>query len=118
MRILIIMLVVISSTVTACSQSSSIPDANIVLLNGGIYTVDANRNWAEAAAIRDGRIVSVGSNESIKMLIGAETEVIDLDGRMAMPGFVDSHIHPLEGGYEEVYCNLWDYGSIDDELAA
>ena len=118
MRILIIILVMISSTVTACSRSSSTPAANIVLLNGGIYTVDANRSWAEAAAIRDGRIVSVGSNESIKMLIGAETEVIDLNGRMAMPGFVDSHIHPLEGGYEEVYCNLWDYDSIDDALAA
>lgn len=88
--------------------------ADLVLQNGGIYTVDTARSWAEAAAIADGIIVAVGKNDEIQRYIGAETEVIDLGGRMAMPGIHDSHIHPLEGGYETVYCNLWDAGSVDE----
>jgi predicted amidohydrolase YtcJ len=87
-------------------------------LNGGIYTVDTRRGWAEAAAIRKGRIVSVGDNASVEVLIGPTTEVIKLDGRMAMPGIIDSHIHPLEGGYEQVFCNLWEHASIEDVLDA
>ena len=118
MRPLIIVLLMIGAASAACSRSTSEPAADIVLLDGGIYTVDASRSWAEAAAIRKGRIVSVGDNASIKALIGPSTEVIELDGRMAMPGIIDSHIHPLEGGYEQVHCNLWEYTSIEDVLDA
>ena len=83
------------------------------MLNGGIYTVDAARSWAEAAAIDEGIIVAVGSNQYIRQFIGDATEVIDLDGRMAMPGIHDSHIHPLEGGYESVYCDVTEADSVD-----
>ncbi len=106
------------AVLAACERGVPEPAADIVLLHGGIYTVDAGRSWAEAAAIRDGRIVMVGDNNSIDVLIGPATEVIDLDGRMAMPGIIDSHIHPLEGGYEQVFCNLWEYESIEDVLVA
>lgn len=87
--------------------------ADLVLLNGGIYTVDAGRSWAEAAAIDDGMIVAVGSNDFVNAFIGENTEVVDLDGRMAMPGIHDSHIHPLEGGYEHVYCDVTEAHSVD-----
>jgi predicted amidohydrolase YtcJ len=99
---------------TACSESEPPSYADIVLLNGGIYTVDADRSWSEAAAVADGRIVAVGSNASVEPMIGPDTEIIDLDGRMAMPGIIDSHVHPLEGAYGLVFCDLWEYA--DPEL--
>ncbi len=102
----------------ACDERSAEGSADIVLVNGGIYTVDAARRWAEAAAIRGGRIVAVGDKAAVEPLIGPTTEVIDLTGRMAMPGMIDSHIHPLEGAYEQVYCNLWEYQSIADVVTA
>lgn len=103
---------------TACSESDPKSYADIALLNGGIYTVDADRSWSEAAAVVDGRITAVGSNASIESLIGPDTEVIDLEGRMAMPGMIDSHVHPLEGAYELVFCTLWEYESVETLLQA
>jgi predicted amidohydrolase YtcJ len=72
--------------------------ADMVLLNGRIFTVDAARPWAQAAAIRDGRFVAVGKDEEIKGLIGQDTEVIDLAGKLALPGFNDAHLHFCNGG--------------------
>ena len=111
MRLSVSILLITSSVLAACAKQPQQDPADLVMLNGGIYTVDAERSWAEAAAIVDGLIVAVGTNDEIKPYVGDSTEVIDLDGRMAMPGIHDSHVHPLEGGYEQVYCNLWyDYG--------
>jgi len=117
MHKLIAILLTCSAVLPGCSKQLPQVSADIVLLNGGIYTVDAARSWAEAAAIRDGSIIAVGSNGDIQAYVGNDTEVIDLDGRMAMPGMHDSHIHPLEGGYEQVYCNLWDEHNVDDIVA-
>jgi predicted amidohydrolase YtcJ len=63
---------------------------NLVLHNGQVITVDAQFTVAEAVAVRDGRILAVGSNAEIKRLIGPETQVIDLAGRSVVPGFIDS----------------------------
>ena len=91
---------------SACSREPGVEPADIVLLNGGVYTVDAERDWAEAVAVRDGEIVSVGSNDSVATFIGESTEVIDLAGSMALPGLHDTHTHPLEGGYLMRQCDL------------
>jgi predicted amidohydrolase YtcJ len=80
--------------------------ADLVLINGGIYTVDADRSWAEAAAVRDGLIVAVGDNPEIEALIGPQTRTIDLSGNMALPGFHDAHVHPTMGGYALLGCSL------------
>jgi hypothetical protein len=72
--------------------------ADMVLLNGRIFTVDAAQPWAQAAAIRDGKFVMVGKDEDVKKLIGRETEVIDLQGKLALPGFNDAHLHFANGG--------------------
>jgi predicted amidohydrolase YtcJ len=72
--------------------------ADMVLLNGKIFTVDAARPWAQAVAIRDGKFVAVGKDEEIKKLIGKETEVVDLQGKLALPGFNDAHLHFANGG--------------------
>ena len=72
--------------------------ADMVVINGKILTVDAAQPWAQAAAIRDGKFVAVGKDDEIKKLIGKETEVIDLQGRLALPGFNDAHLHFTNGG--------------------
>jgi len=91
----------------------AIEPADLVLLNGGIYTVDAQRSWAEAAAVRDGVFVEIGSNAEIEPLVGPDTRVIDLAGRMALPGFHDAHVHPTMGGYALLGCDLDGLGSVE-----
>jgi predicted amidohydrolase YtcJ len=80
--------------------------ADLLLINGGIYTVDAERRRAEAAAVRDGLFVALGSNDEVEPLRGPDTRVIDLSGRLALPGFHDAHVHPVMGGYALLGCNL------------
>ena len=102
-----------------CSRPADPPDtADTILINGGIYTVDAERSWAQAAAVRDGRIVAVGSNEEILPLKGDATQVIDLTDRMALPGFHDSHVHVASAGLEQMQCPLNDLKTVDEILAA
>ena len=101
---------------TACTQQTAVEPADIVLLNGGVYTVEAERRWAEAVAIRDGEIIVVSNNETIEPYIGDSTEVIDLEGGMALPGLHDTHIHPLEGGYLMRQCDLTEDGSSVDAI--
>ena len=113
MRLSIILLLAAVLAGSACEQSELPPTADLVLINGGIYTVNADRGWAEAAAVRGNTVVAVGKNADIETMIGPGTRVIDLTGRMALPGIHDSHIHPLEGGYEEISCNLTDAGNIE-----
>jgi predicted amidohydrolase YtcJ len=92
--------------------------ADTIFVNGGIYTVDRGRSWAQAAAVRDGRIVAVGSNEEVLALKGDATEVVDLTGRMALPGFHDSHVHVAAAGLEELQCPLTDQRTVDAILEA
>ena len=77
--------------------------ADVVLRNGRFYTVDSRRSWAEAVAVRNGRIVAVGSQGAVEGLIGGTTKIVDLGGRMAMPGIVDAHNHILLGGQSELF---------------
>ena len=78
----------------------------MVYRNGYIYTVDAKDSVQQALAVRDGRIVYVGDNEGVNALTGKKTRVVDLGGRMLMPGLVDAHMHPQSGGSRMLHCNL------------
>lgn len=115
------LLLAVSLVLSACGEDpSSEPAAamaDLVLLNGGIYTVNADRAWAQAAAVRDGLIVAVGSNEEIQALAGDSTLVIDLDGRMALPGFHDAHVHPTMGGYAFLGCSVENATTIEDIIS-
>ena len=71
---------------------------DILLHNGNVITVDAAIPRAEAIAIRDGRIVAVGSNEELGAFKREAQRVIDLDGATVMPGFIDAHTHFVSGG--------------------
>ncbi|MDD8031411.1 MAG: amidohydrolase [Acidobacteriota bacterium] len=72
--------------------------ADTVLINGHIWTVNSQQPEAEALAIVQNRIVSLGKSSEIKKLIGSQTRVIDLKGRFVLPGFIDTHTHFLNGG--------------------
>lgn len=69
--------------------------ADLVLRNGRLYTVDGAAPWAAAVAVRNGRFVYVGDEAGAARFIGGDTRVIDLGGRLALPGFIDSHAHPI-----------------------
>ena len=81
-------------------------DADVVFVNGSVYTVDAARRWTRAVAVRGGRIVAVGTDDDVRSLIGARTEVHDLRDRMLLPGFQDAHVHPPSGGVEMLQCDM------------
>jgi predicted amidohydrolase YtcJ len=69
-------------------------NADLLLLNGKIVTVDPENSVAEAVAMRGNRIEAVGSDEEVSKWIGEGTVVIDLDGKTVLPGLIDSHMHP------------------------
>lgn len=66
---------------------------DLVLLNGQVLTADDLFTVAEAVAIRDGKFLAVGANSAIRPLIGPDTEVIDLGGKTAIPGIINTHLH-------------------------
>jgi predicted amidohydrolase YtcJ len=80
--------------------------ADRVYRKGTVFTADAKGSIVQAVAIRDGRIIYVGSNEGVVPFIGASTKVTDLEGRFVMPGVVDGHMHPLEAGLMLEKCSL------------
>ncbi len=69
--------------------------ADTVFVDALVYTVNEQQPWAQAVAVKDGEIVFVGSNEGANALIGQHTQVTDLDGKMLLPGFIDTHAHPI-----------------------
>jgi predicted amidohydrolase YtcJ len=92
--------------------------ADLIFVNGAVYTLDAARRWARAVAVKDGRIVLVGWDDAVGDLRDEETEVVDLRGRMLLPGFQDAHVHPVSGGLDMLQCDLHDLNSQPDYLAA
>ena len=90
--------------------------ADVVYFNGAIYTVDATRPWANAMAVRDGKIMTVGSDDQVNQVAGADAERVDLGGRMVMPGIHDMHIHPIEGGVKDVFECAFPSSSTLDEI--
>jgi predicted amidohydrolase YtcJ len=92
--------------------------ADLALRDGAVYKMDGARTWAEAVAIRAGRIVFVGSSHELRAYIGPSTRVVDLKGRMLMPAFQDSHIHPISAGLEARACDLNGLKTADEYVAA
>lgn len=87
-----------ASTVSMAQNPRANPSTDFALINGKIHTMDAAGTIAEAIAIEGDEIVYVGDAAGLGDVIGLGTEVIDLDGKMVLPGFVDGHIHAAAGG--------------------
>jgi predicted amidohydrolase YtcJ len=83
------------------------PKADLVLRGGRVYTVNGQAPWAEAVAIRNETLLAVGSDVEMDRFIGRGTVVVELGGRLVLPGFIDSHIHFLNGSLllEQVQLN-------------
>jgi len=92
--------------------------ADLVLTGGAVYTVDAARTWAQAVAISGGRIVAVGTDAEMRPHVGPRTEVVNLRGRMVLPGFQDAHVHASGGGLERSQCDLTSEHTREGYLAA
>ena len=87
----------VSLILPAC-QRQPVEPADLVLVNGKVLTVDPHDAVVEAIAVTGGKIAAVGSTEQIKSRVGDRTRVIDLHGRTATPGLIDSHVHFSEAG--------------------
>ena len=94
---------------------SLVRGADLVLLHGRIWTGEpyagpgekpGPAQWAEALAAMKGRIVAVGGDADILAYIGPDTKQIDLRGRFAMPGFIDEHVHFVDGSFQLLQVNL------------
>ena len=92
----LITLVAAISPAVAHRRANLPAPADLVLEGGAIYTVDPARSIAEALAVRDGRLVFVGTRSAAQRWIGPRTRVEELSGRMVLPGLVDAHLHPLD----------------------
>lgn len=80
--------------------------ADMVLLNGAIYTMDAARSWAQALAIKNGKLIYVGTTSGARRFCNERTKVVDLAGKMVLPGLHDTHVHLIDGGVEANHCDL------------
>ena len=87
---------------------------DLAFVGGAVYTVDAARRWANAVAVTDGAISAVGTDAAILRLAGGATEIVDLEGRMLLPGFQDAHVHPPSSGLEMLRCSLSEAYSLSE----
>ena len=115
-RHVVFLLAVVPSV--AVAQTAQRETADTVFRAGSVYTVDANRSWAEAIAVRSGRIVYVGTDTGLAPWMGPCTQIIDLKGKMLLPGFHDSHVHLVAGGMALGECDLQETTTVKEVLVA
>src|ERR1035437_9270534 len=121
MRLLLLIalaLIAVNTNTSANSASASGKTAgteppDTLFVNGDLYT-QATPPRAQAMAVRDGRILAVGTNDAIRKLKGAHTQVVDLGGHFVMPGFNDAHVHLEHAGLEALSVDLRGTGSLQE----
>jgi hypothetical protein len=92
----------------------NLQSADLVLKNGFVFTVDSLNSKAEAVAIKDNTIIFVGDDDGVKKYIGDVTKVIDLNGKMVLPGFIDSHCHSISSYRYFFELNLYGLRTYDE----
>lgn len=100
------------AAVSACRAPDPTP-ATLVVRHARLWTADSTRPRAEAMAVQGERIVWVGDDRDAERYIGPTTTVIDAKGGLVLPGFIDTHVHPVSGGIELTQCDLNDVGTLD-----
>jgi predicted amidohydrolase YtcJ len=95
-----------ATTIAQNAQDAKLRPADTILINGRVYTENATQSWAQAVAIRGEKIIAVGGDADILKLGGPATKVVDASGKLILPGFVDCHIHFLEGSISLGQANL------------
>ncbi|KPL12175.1 MAG: hypothetical protein AMS26_18545 [Bacteroides sp. SM23_62] len=107
------MLIALVFSITACSMEDS-PD--MIIINGKVLTVDAQFSIAEAVAIKEDKILAVGSNSDIRKMADSLTEIIDAAGKTVIPGLIDAHLHPEMASISEIDEEIPDVHSISELL--
>lgn len=110
------MMLVLAGASGAWAAGSAQP-ADMILTNARVYTVEKSQPWAQAVAIRDGKIVAVGSAAKVARTKGTGTKVVDLGGRMLMPAFGDAHVHPEFGGLSQARCPINSGRNVEEYTA-
>jgi len=98
-------------------HAGKVEPADLVLVNGNIYTVNEKQPRAEAVAVKADRIIFVGSNANAKTFADAKTRVVDLHGETVVPGMTDAHYHFIGVGQREMNLNLEGITNLEDFLA-
>ena len=107
------------SVVASCEKDTlTAAYADHVFINAKAFTLDDAQPWAEAVAVRGDTIIYVGDAQGAATLTSASTEVHDLGGQLLLPGFIDSHAHPVYGGAYATALSLDTFASVDDWVAA
>ena len=104
MRKAIFLIAIFLGVFSACQTGQSPPRelAGLLIWNARVYTVDAQRPWVQALAVKGDQILWIGDDKDAGAHIGPATKVMDAGGRMVLPGFIDSHFHVLLGGNPDV----------------
>lgn len=108
------MCLTIGTMATSCTKKEP---ADLILRGGKIITVDEAKPEAEALAVRGDKIVAVGTDKEIKAYAGDSTKVINLDGKLAIPGFIDSHLHFTGIGQAQMALDLMHVNNWDEIVA-
>jgi predicted amidohydrolase YtcJ len=97
----------------ACDMPNPTP-LTLAVVNARVWTGNSERPWAEAIAVSGEEVRAVGVGSEIRKLLGPETRVIDARGRMVVPGFIDAHIHFIDGGFRLASVQLRDARTPDE----
>ena len=117
MKVLLVLLSALLLSVNGWVSPQQASVANLVFINGVVYTADDRQPNAEAVVVKADRIIYVGGNAGARRYIGKNTRVIDLQGRALLPGLTDSHHHLAGVGFREMNLNLEGTTSLQDFLA-
>jgi len=104
----------IVALLSAFSGGQASPSADLIVTSARVYTVNHRQPWAEAIAIRDGKILAVGKATEVEKFKGADTKVIDAGGRVVLPGFADCHVHFMSGSIGLLGVILDDAKTVDE----
>src|SRR5690349_4665710 len=101
-----------ASLALACSSMESMAAVDLILHNARVYTAEPGQPLQQAIAVENGKVSAVGSDAQVLRLKQPGTRIVDLGGKVLMPGFIDSHSHTVKGGLQLRQANL------DGELLA
>ena len=112
-KLLYLILYISFFILTACNIENP---ADMIIVNGKILTVDEDFTIVEALAIKDDKIIAVGSNHEIRKLANRHSKIIDAEGKTVIPGIIDAHLHPEKASLSEIEEIIPDVHSISELL--
>lgn len=116
MRLLVLSLALLGACTMTRDSASSAP-ISLAIVNARVWTGDARRPWADAVAVSGERLAAVGTSAEIRKLAPAGARIIDAGGAMLVPGFIDSHVHFVDGGFRLSSVQLRDAATPAEFIA-